>query len=163
MVVAVIAAVAVLVSGSLRGGPGITGLLPNSGALPPMPRQQRPGRTGLPGRAHERRRVRRIPRAWTRGSRAAARLPAEACGHRRLLQFLATNADGTPSLSPCPPFTTWSTQLSPRRIGFIADAIAKIAAATGLKFVDDGASAENPSRSAGRTSPRSTGVVRHPC
>ncbi|MDQ0211001.1 hypothetical protein J2S92_001674 [Arthrobacter bambusae] len=147
MVVAVVAAVAVLVSGFLRGDPGFTGLLPK---LTPSAQAT----ASSPG-----------PAASGQGPQKAARAPdtpppgLEEAGHplgspakpavaSSSYKFLATNADGTPvGYSPCRPLHyVVNAALAPAGSeGLIADAIAKIAAATGLTFVDDGTSKETPS------------------
>lgn len=154
MVVAIVAAVAVLVSGFLRGDPRIMGLLPNLGssAQPPSTNSAQgadPGQSTAPGQGA--RKAARAPDTPPPGLEEAGHAlgsPSKPAGASTSYKFLATNADGTPvGYSPCRPLHyVVNAALAPAGSeGLIADAIAKIAAATGLKFVDDGASTENPS------------------
>ncbi|WP_445155159.1 matrixin family metalloprotease [Arthrobacter sp. Hor0625] len=65
-------------------------------------------------------------------------------------KFLATNADGTPvGYSPCRPLHyVVNTALAPAGAGqLVENAIRTVSEATGIKFVDDGATTENPSPS----------------
>ncbi len=146
MLVAVVAAVAVLVSGFLRGDPGITGLLSNLGPSA-HPVNSRQGTD--PGQAAPR--ATRAPDTPPPGLEEAGHplgSPAKPAVASNSYKFLATNADGTPvSYSPCRPLHyVVNAALAPAGSeGLIADAIAKISAATGFKFVDDGASKESPS------------------
>ena len=162
MVVAVVAAVAVLVSGFLRGDPGITGLLPGAGVP-----ARTPGQDGFQGRAHKRPPDRPTPRPP--GLEEAGQplgFPAGACGNQ---QIRTSSWPPTPTAPPlgtrrADRCTTSSTRFAPDGSGgLLANAIAKIAAATGIQFVDDGTSEENPPRSASRTNLRNTRTGGHRC
>lgn len=147
MVVAVVAAVAVLVSGFLRGGPGFTGLLPK---LAPSV-QATPSSPGPAASGQGPQKAARAPDTPPPGLEEAGHplgSPAKPAVASSSYKFLATNADGTPvGYSPCRPLHyVVNAALAPAGSeGLIADAIAKIAAATGLTFVDDGTSKETPS------------------
>ncbi|MFH5880171.1 peptidase M10A and M12B matrixin and adamalysin [Arthrobacter sp. NA-172] len=152
MVVAVVAAVAVLISGFLRGDPGITALLPGSSARPSSPSSaQGAAPTQSAGSGQAARKAARAPDTPPLGLEEAGHplgTPAKPAEASASYKFLATNADGTPvGYSPCRPLHyVVNAALAPAgSAGLINDAIAKIAAATGLKFIDDGTSTENPS------------------
>lgn len=139
MVVAVVAAVAVLVSGFLRGDPGITGFLPH---LAPSAHAT----ASSPGQGQQK--AARAPDTPPPGLEEAGHplgSPAKLAVASNSYKFLATNDDGTPvGYSPCRPLHyVVNAALAPAGSeGLIADAIAKISAATGLTLVDDGPSAE---------------------
>lgn len=148
LVVAVVAAVAVFASGFLRGDPGIAalfpGLAPSATATP-----KSPGPDAAPGQGQQK--AARAPDTPPPGQEEAGHplgSPAKPAQLSNSYKFLATNADGTPvGYSPCRPVHyVVNVALAPAGSeGIVADAIAKIAAATGLKFVDDGPTTENPS------------------
>ncbi|WP_306860636.1 matrixin family metalloprotease [Arthrobacter bambusae] len=146
MVVTVVAAVAVLASGFLRGDPAITGFLPN---LAPSARATAngPGQAA-PGQPTPK--AARAPDTPPPGLEEAGHplgSPAKPAVASSSYKFLATNADGTPvGYSPCRPVHyVVNEALAPAGSqGLIADAVAKIAAATGLKFVNDGPATEKP-------------------
>lgn len=148
MVVAVAATVAVLISGFLRGDPGITGLLPNLGPSAQAP-SHNSSQSADPGQGA--RKAARAPDTPPPGLEEAGHAlgsPTKPAAASNSYKFLATNADGTPvGYSPCRPLHyVVNAALAPvGSEGLIADAIAKIAGATGLKFVNDGASTETPS------------------
>jgi hypothetical protein len=142
MVMAVVAAVAVLVGGFLRADPRITGLLPNL-APSAQPTSDSSGQ-GAPKAV-------RAPDTPSPGLEEAGHplgSPTQPAVASDSYKFLGTNADGTPvGYSPCRPlhYVVNAALAPPGSEGLITEAIAKIAAATGLKFVDDGATKENPS------------------
>ncbi|GAB3560945.1 hypothetical protein GCM10027405_11750 [Arthrobacter alkaliphilus] len=146
VVVAVVAAVAVFVSGFLRGDPGITALLPHlAPTVNGTPKD--PGPDASPGQGQQK--AARAPDTPPPGLEEAGHplgSPAKPAQASNSYKFLATNADGTPvGYSPCRPVHyVVNAALAPAGSeGLIADAIAKIAAASGLTFVDDGATKEN--------------------
>lgn len=148
MVVGIVAAVAVLVSGFLRGDPRVIGLLPNLGPSTHAPGHD-PAQDADTGQGE--RKAARAPDTPPPGLEEAGHAlgsPTKPAVASNSYKFLATNADGTPvGYSPCRPlhYVVNASLAPPGSEGLIADAIAKIAGATGLKFVNDGASTEDPS------------------
>jgi Matrixin len=157
LVVAVAAVVAVLVSGFLRGDPRITALFP----AVPGTGQEAPEKTAPPGKtpATPPGKATDVPKqAAKQGSDAPPPgleeagkpllAPVKPAVESKSYKFLATNPDGTPvGYSPCRPVHyVVNAELAPAGSdGLLADAFAKISAATGLKFVNDGATKEKPS------------------
>ncbi|WP_423183824.1 matrixin family metalloprotease [Arthrobacter sp. NyZ413] len=147
LVVGIVATVAVLVSGFLRGDPAITSLVP--GFAPPThgPATAAPGHAS--GQAAPK--AARAPDTPPPGYEEADHplgTPAKPAVASDSYKFLATNDDGTPvGYSPCRPlhYVVNAAQAPAGSEGLISDAIAKIAAATGLSFIDDGTTEENPS------------------
>jgi hypothetical protein len=150
MVVAVAATVAVLISGFLRGDPHITALLPNLGTAGSS-QSPRPSSAATADAGQKEHKPARTADTPPRGLEEAGHplgSPAKPAVASDSYKFLATNADGTPvSYSPCRPLHyVVNAAIAPAGSeGLISDAIAKISAATGIKFVDDGTTAEAPS------------------
>lgn len=146
MLVAVAATVAVLISGFLRGDPSITALLPDLGtpgsSQSPRPSSAKTADTGQ--------KAARTPGTPPPGLEEAGHplvSPAKPAVASDSYKFLATNTDGTPvSYSPCRPlhYVVNAAMAPAGSEGLITAAIAKISAATGIKFVDDGTTAEAP-------------------
>jgi len=148
LVVAVATVVALLVSGFLRGDPRITSLFPAlPGATRETPGNAQPGPAGTaaaPGSAKQQ------DDAPPPGLEEAAHpllTPVKPAVENPSYKFLATNPDGTPvGYSPCRPVHyVVNAELAPAGSeGLLEDAVAKISAATGLKFINDGATKEKP-------------------
>lgn len=145
---AIVAAAAVLVSGFLLGDPRIIGLVQNLGPSAQAP-SHNPSQGADPGQGE--RKAARAPDTPPPGLEEAGHplgSPAKPAVASNSYKFLATNGDGTPvGYSPCRPLHyVVNAALAPAGSeGLVADAIAQIATATGLKFVNDGASTEIPS------------------
>jgi hypothetical protein len=147
-VVAVAAVVALFVSGFLRGDPRITSLFP---ALPGATREAepqgaQPGTAGTPGTTKQQDDDAPPPGLEEAGHPLLT--PVKPAVESSSYKFLATNPDGTPvGYSPCRPVHyVVNADLAPAGSeGLLEDAVAKISAATGLKFINDGTTKEKPS------------------
>ncbi|MEZ2389374.1 matrixin family metalloprotease [bacterium RCC_150] len=148
VIVAITAAIAVLVSGFLRGDPHIRALL--SGPTPSAHASASPSGQNA-DRGQTSKNPVRSPDTPPPGLEEAAHplgTPVKPAVASDSYKFLATNPDGTPvGYSPCRPlhYVVNADTAPARSEGLISDAIAKISAATGLEFVDDGTTKELPS------------------
>ncbi|WP_083292309.1 matrixin family metalloprotease [Arthrobacter sp. SW1] len=159
LVVAVAAVVALLVSGFLRGDPRITSLFPALPGAEHSTEHEAPSThagkapASQPGKATD------VPKQAAKqgddapppGLEEAGKpllTPAKPATESGSYKFLATNPDGTPvGYSPCRPVHyVVNAELAPiGSEGLLEQAIANISAATGLKFINDGATKEKPS------------------
>nr|WP_074586580.1 matrixin family metalloprotease [Arthrobacter cupressi] len=150
LLVAIAAVVALLVSGFLRGDPRITSLFP---ALPGATRESpatntRPGTAGTAAPGGTKEQDDDAPPPGLEEAGQPLLTPVKPAEENSSYKFLATNADGTPvGYSPCRPVHyVVNAELAPAGSeGLLEDAVAKISAATGLKFINDGTTKEKPS------------------
>ena len=149
LVVAVATVVALLASGFLRGDPRITSLFP---ALPGITREApeknpHPGPAGTGAAPGTTKQQDDAPPPGLEEAGHPLLTPAKPAVESTSYKFLATNPDGTPvGYSPCRPVHyVVNAELAPAGSeGLLEDAVAKISAATGLKFINDGATKEKP-------------------